>query len=168
MDTDVVIAALLCGVATTISNIPVDACARFSQGNFNRFRGDSACFLAHFSGGCLFIYISAAWARFIVATIDLKGYFGRLVDSKYMRKMGAWSYSVYLFHWLVFMHLQTRFQNGALAMLAAIVISSLIGAAAYRYLEMPLERMRHRLQARFLARGEAGQRVGILKRTPRA
>lgn len=113
-----------------------------------------------------FVYISAAWALFIVATIDLKGFFGRLVDSKIMRKMGAWSYSIYLFHWLVFMHLQTRFQNSALATLAAIGISILVGAAAYRYLEMPFERFRHRLQARFLASDDV-QRAGSLKRTPR-
>lgn len=115
-----------------------------------------------------FVYISAAWALFIIATIDLNGVFGRLVNSTFMRKMGAWSYSVYLFHWLVFMHLQTKFQGSALAMISAVVISILVGAAAYRYLEMPLERFRHRLQARFLARGEQPQGIGALKRTPRA
>ncbi len=114
-----------------------------------------------------FVYISAAWALFIIATIDLKGYFGRLLNSGFMKRMGAWSYSIYLFHWLVFMHLQTRFQNSVLAMLAAIGISILVGAAAYRYLEMPLERMRHRLQARLLASGEQHQHFEPLSRTPR-
>ncbi|WP_313064768.1 acyltransferase family protein [Achromobacter animicus] len=101
-----------------------------------------------------FVYISAAWVLFIIATIDIKGIFGRLVNSKVMQKLGTWSYSIYLFHWLVFMHLQTRFQNSIVAMLAAIGISILVGAAIYHLLELPLERIRHRLQGRFLARGD--------------
>jgi peptidoglycan/LPS O-acetylase OafA/YrhL len=77
-----------------------------------------------------FVFIGAAWALFIIATIDLKGYFGSLVNSRFMRQMGAWSYSIYLFHWLVYMHSLALYPRNELAMLSAIIMSILIGAAA--------------------------------------
>lgn len=93
-----------------------------------------------------FIYISAAWALFIVATVDGKGVFGRLATRPYMRKMGAWSYSIYLFHGLVLVEIADRFPNNALAMLIGIVAAVAVGAASFYAIEQPIERYRQKVQ----------------------
>ncbi|WP_447920515.1 acyltransferase family protein [Achromobacter aegrifaciens] len=93
-----------------------------------------------------FVYISAAWAIFIVATIDGKGVFGRLVRREFMRKLGAWSYSLYLFHGLVLVEIADRFPNNIFAMLAGIAVAVAVGAASFYVIESPIERYRQMLQ----------------------
>lgn len=99
-----------------------------------------------------FVYISAAWAIFIVATIDGKGIFGRLVTSRIMRKLGAWSYSLYLFHGLVLVEIADRFPNNIFAMLVGIAAAIAVGAASFYAIEFPIERYRQRLQRAISAR----------------
>lgn len=106
-----------------------------------------------------FVYISAAWAVFIVATIDGKGIFGRLVTSRFMRKLGAWSYSLYLFHGLVLVEIADRFPNNVVAMLAGIVAAIAVGAASYYAIELPIERYRQKLQRGISARVTSARAV---------
>lgn len=99
-----------------------------------------------------FVYISAAWSLFIIATVDGKGIFGRLVTRPFMRKLGAWSYSLYLFHGLVLVEIADRFPNNIFAMFVGIGAAIAVGAASFYAIEFPIERYRQRLQREISAR----------------
>lgn len=99
-----------------------------------------------------FVYISAAWALFIIATIDGKGLFGSLVTRASMRRIGAWSYSIYLFHFMIFVALSSRYPDSVYAMLAAIAASIVIGAASFNVIERNIEKIRPAAQSWVLGR----------------
>lgn len=94
-----------------------------------------------------FLYISLIWTVFLIFLADGKGMFGTLMKSKPFRLLGAWSYSIYLIHWLIYATLSTGHQNSFFWIVSAFLGSIGIGAAIYYLVEAPIERLRHAVQA---------------------
>ena len=71
------------------------------------------------------------------------GEFGPLVSRvltvKPLTTIGDWSYSVYLWHWPIWVLLITTFNRGREVTLAAFVLSMMFGWAQYRWIEKPIQ-----------------------------
>ncbi|MCA2218208.1 acyltransferase family protein [Jidongwangia harbinensis] len=66
---------------------------------------------------------------------------GRLLDRRPMRAIGALSYSLYLWHWPLLVTAEARFgELSVTAGLAVVLFSVLPAAATYHYLENPIRR----------------------------
>ena len=70
------------------------------------------------------------------------GEFGPLVSRVLLVKpltiIGDWSYSVYLWHWPIWVLLITTFNRSGMVTLAAFVMSMVFGWAQFRWIEMPI------------------------------
>ena len=64
---------------------------------------------------------------------------GRLLGGRLMRRIGLWSYSLYLYHWPVLLLVQYyAFEPLSTAMRAAVLAATfLLGALSWRYVEQP-------------------------------
>lgn len=90
-----------------------------------------------------FVYLSLLWAIFILFLADEQGLWGRWLSSLPMQKLGQWSYSLYLIHWLVLAKLGAQHPNSWGWMLGATVLAVVAGAALHYVIEAPIEKMRH-------------------------
>lgn len=92
-----------------------------------------------------FILLSVLWTLFILFLAEGKGAVGSLMKTTFFRRVGAWSYSIYLFHWLFYQKL-SFIQHGWLFALLAVLASIGAGAVLHALIESPIERFRHSLQ----------------------
>jgi peptidoglycan/LPS O-acetylase OafA/YrhL len=95
-----------------------------------------------------FVYLSLLWGVFIVALADGKGWMGVLLQSKAMKKLGAWSFSIYLVHWYFYATFGGAHPNSFLWMFIGIVCAVAFGALMHYVIEAPIERFRHSLQSK--------------------
>lgn len=93
-----------------------------------------------------FVYFGALWAVFIVFLIDGKGVVGRFFCTAGMRRIGEWSYSIYLAHWFFIEKYYSVFPNNFAWMAFCVVISIAVGAALYYAVESPIEKLRRRIR----------------------
>lgn len=98
-----------------------------------------------------YIYIGLLWAVFVLFLIDGDGIFGRFFCSFPMRKIGSWSYSIYLVHWFFVEKLYSHFVNSIFGAILCSALSIAVGAVLYYVVESPVENFRHRI--RFRANG---------------
>lgn len=91
------------------------------------------------------LYLGLLWAIFVALLVDGQSFAGRLLSSKALTFLGTVSYSTYLIHWLIFSLLAERWPQQTPALLAAVALSVLIGAAGHYWAEVPLEHLRKRL-----------------------
>lgn len=90
-----------------------------------------------------FVFISVLWSVFLLALANGGGLLGRLLETRFFRALGAWSYSVYLIHWLVYVKLsQLPGGHGVGMAVMAAVAAMACGAVLYYAVERPLERLR--------------------------
>ncbi|OKP27671.1 acyltransferase family protein [Serratia fonticola] len=90
-----------------------------------------------------FIPFSILWGVFIYYSISAKGYFGVFIKSILMRKLGNWSFSIYLFHWLIFTKLSEHHNNSYRWIIFSFLSSILVGSISFYLIESPIERFRH-------------------------
>jgi peptidoglycan/LPS O-acetylase OafA/YrhL len=99
-----------------------------------------------------FIYIGLLWAVFIFVYCDAPGVVGRILKSRLLRLYGAWSYSIYLIHWIVYSKFFDIFGPGAMSAISAFFVSTAVGAVVYYIVEAPIERWRHLLVNKIFGR----------------
>ncbi|MDD2031066.1 acyltransferase family protein [Pseudomonas sp. 39167] len=92
-----------------------------------------------------FIFLSFLWMLFVVFLADGKGVVGRLMQTTLLKTLGAWSYSIYLIHWLFYQKL-SLVQHGWIYAFFAMLGSIGAGAFLYLVIEAPIEKFRHSLQ----------------------
>lgn len=95
-----------------------------------------------------FVYLSLLWGVFVVALADGKGWVGALLQSAIMKKLGAWSFSIYLVHWYFYIGFGARHPNSMLWMFIGIACAVIVGAFLHYVVEAPIEKFRHALQHR--------------------
>lgn len=91
------------------------------------------------------VHFSFAWAVLVYFALSSSGNINRMFSSRGLRLLGKWSFSIYLFHWLIYTQF-TKFHTGSyvyscIALLSAILVGSIVHAV----IEHPLERFRHTL-----------------------
>ena len=62
----------------------------------------------------------------------------RVLVVKPLAILGDWSYSVYLWHWPIWVLLITTFNRGLIVVTAAFVLSAMFGWAQFRWIEKPI------------------------------
>ena len=95
-----------------------------------------------------FVYFGFIWSFFIYFTLNLNGVYGGLLVNPPLISLGAWSYPIYLFHWLIYMKLIEVWPESFVAMIMAVITSIAVGATVHYFLERPIELFRKKLQRR--------------------
>lgn len=98
-----------------------------------------------------FVYLSLLWGVFVIALADGKGVVGSLMQSVIMRKLGAWSFSIYLIHWYFYITFSSAHPNSLTWMVLGISSAIFGGAALHYVIESPIEKLRHSIQRRIRA-----------------
>lgn len=93
-----------------------------------------------------FVIYSLLWAVFVIALADGKGFIGSLLQGVFLKKLGAWSYSIYLIHIFVFYVIVVGRADSIPWMVVSILVSIAVGALMFYLIESPLEKLRHRMQ----------------------
>lgn len=96
-----------------------------------------------------FILLSFFWMLFIIALAHGNGLIGTVMRSAPLRHLGAWSYSIYLIHWLFYLSVSSIGKGWAFATIA-FLLTILCGAAMFILIESPIERFRHSTQNKVL------------------
>lgn len=89
------------------------------------------------------VHFSLAWAILVYFSLSSSGNINKFFSSKALRQIGKWSFSIYLFHWLIYTQLTNHFAGSYLWATLAIFIAIATGAAIYFLIEKPIERFRH-------------------------
>ncbi|MEN4974100.1 acyltransferase [Pantoea eucalypti] len=89
------------------------------------------------------VHFSFAWTIFVYFALSSSGKINKLFRSKALMHLGKWSFSIYLFHWLVYTQLTKHFAGSYLWATLALFIAVTTGAAIYFLIEKPIEKLRH-------------------------
>lgn len=92
-----------------------------------------------------FIFVSIAWSIFILTTASSNNIYSKALKNKLITNIGKQSYSIYLFHIIIFVTIFEKFPKNIFAMIAAISIALLIGKLSYQSLEIPIENIRRKI-----------------------
>ncbi|MEH3240316.1 acyltransferase [Enterobacter roggenkampii] len=93
----------------------------------------------------MFIPIGLVWTIFVVACISGRGLLGSLLQNVIIRKVGEWSFSIYLFHFIALSTL-SQFEFGKpVSVFITILASILIGAIAFYLIESRIEKVRAKI-----------------------
>jgi peptidoglycan/LPS O-acetylase OafA/YrhL len=89
-----------------------------------------------------FILLGAMFSFFLVLNINSQGLSSLLLGNKCFSAIGTWSYSIYLFHWLIIVLLSQHYLHSVAMQMAAIFTSIMLGAFLHFSVERPLMRGR--------------------------
>ncbi|MFD2836471.1 acyltransferase family protein [Azotobacter vinelandii] len=87
------------------------------------------------------LYLGLMWACFTGLLLEGHGLAGRLLCSRPLAFLGIFSYSTYLFHWLILMTLAGHWPGHMATFLIGIFLSIAAGAAGHYLAERPLEKL---------------------------
>lgn len=96
-----------------------------------------------------FVYFGLLWAFFIVFTVQGIGFWGKILSRSFFQMIGKWSYSIYLFHWLIYMKYIHIWPNQIWAMAVAFISAIFVGGLVYYFVEKPIEHLRRYVNAHF-------------------
>ncbi len=96
-----------------------------------------------------YLFISLVWTVFIYSQINSKSPLQSLLVSRPMTRLGMYSYSIYLIHWLILNKLASSYPEQAATIVAIIFLSILVGFLMYTYIEKPLLSARKYIQTKF-------------------
>lgn len=105
-----------------------------------------------------FIYFGFLWAFFLALILNGKGLFGRCFAHPLMRRIGAWSYPIYLFHWLIYVKLIASWPENFPVMLMGIIGTICTGAVVHYFVESPIESFRKKFQDRVIGYSSQSER----------
>jgi peptidoglycan/LPS O-acetylase OafA/YrhL len=94
------------------------------------------------------VHFSFAWAILVYFALSSSGKINRIFCSSVLRQIGKWSFSIYLFHWLIYTQLTNHFAGSHLWAILALLIAVITGGVIYSFIEKPIEKFRHRLMHR--------------------
>ncbi|MGC0835153.1 acyltransferase family protein [Pantoea agglomerans] len=94
------------------------------------------------------VHFSLAWTVFLYFSLSSSGKINKLFSSKALRQLGKWSFSIYLFHWIIYTQITNHFAGSVMWATLSLFIAITTGAAVYFIIEKPIERFRHLIMKR--------------------
>ena len=93
-----------------------------------------------------YIPLGLLWCVIIYYSCFDYGFFSKIFSGQFLTKIGNYSFSIYLFHWFIFIELANRYPESVSVMLIAIVIAACCGWLTFKFIENPIETLRHTIQ----------------------
>ncbi|HZX51474.1 MAG TPA: acyltransferase [Pseudomonas sp.] len=92
--------------------------------------------------------LSILWCAFILLFVGGSGTIGELLQHKWIVLVGAWSYPIYLFHFLILVVTAKFFPGNLPAAAGAFIASIIVGGLVHKWVEFPLNKLRTRTTER--------------------
>jgi peptidoglycan/LPS O-acetylase OafA/YrhL len=89
-----------------------------------------------------FIYIGFAWSIFVVVLIEGEHRAAWFLKSAALQKLGEYSFSIYLIHWIVMGNMKLALGDSILGFVLDIFLSVIAGIVMYYLLERPIQGLR--------------------------
>lgn len=99
-----------------------------------------------------YVALSLILAVFMLALVEPVGVMAVFLCSLPMKKLGEWSFSIYLIHWLVVIKFSSWHPESYPWLMLAVVASVMAGAVLYKLVERPIEKFRHAIELSILRR----------------
>ncbi|WP_260461728.1 acyltransferase family protein [Klebsiella aerogenes] len=90
------------------------------------------------------------WCGIIYFSCFDYGIFSKVLSGQFLTKIGNYSFSIYLFHWFVLIELSKHYPDSVFVMLIAIATSICCGWLVFKYVEKPIEVIRHAIQKKMV------------------
>ncbi|WP_343464093.1 acyltransferase [Pantoea sp.] len=89
------------------------------------------------------LHFAFAWAIFIWLTVHGRGIIGLAMTNKAIMLIGKWSFSIYLFHWLIYTQMLVKNTGSVIFSVLAPLSAIALGMIVYYSVELPIEKVRH-------------------------
>lgn len=96
------------------------------------------------------LHFGLAWAALIYFSLSSQTIFNKILTIKPLTYLGRWSFSIYLFHWLVYTQLLINHKESLAYSIMAPFLAILLGWIVYSLIEKPIEKSRHKLMAKLI------------------
>lgn len=94
-----------------------------------------------------FLYFAPGMALFVLVQCYGRGVFASMMKSRVMTHIGNWSFSIYLWHFLILQRMGPFNHYNTTIYIVAIIACIGLGAISYYMIEEPCERFRHKIMA---------------------
>ncbi|TCL04072.1 acyltransferase family protein [Sodalis ligni] len=88
-------------------------------------------------------HFAVAWSFFIFFALSSNGKINKIFCSQALRLLGRWSFSIYLFHWIVYTEIMKHHMESYVWAFLAFSLAIIIGGLVCSVIERPLENGRH-------------------------
>lgn len=92
-----------------------------------------------------FIPLSILWSLFIILLIDGTSSASKFVTASAMNHLGKWSFSIYLFHYGIYLKVAEYYPQNYMALSLSFIASIIAGGVSYNIIEKNIDTMRHSL-----------------------
>lgn len=89
------------------------------------------------------LHFAFLWAIFIWLTANGRGIVGLAMTNKIIMAIGKWSFSIYLFHWLIYTQMLVKNTGSVVFSILAPLSAIALGMTVYYSIEFPIEKTRH-------------------------
>ncbi|QLR42155.1 acyltransferase [Enterobacter sp. RHBSTW-00994] len=104
-----------------------------------------------------FVALSLGWSVVLMLLINGRGVWGKVMRSKVLTYLGKWSFSIYLFHYIIFVEISRNHSYSIPYAVIALASAIAVGAAFYYLVEMNLEKSRHMLMRMMSSQQQTNQ-----------
>ena len=91
------------------------------------------------------VHFAFVWSIFLFFALSSRGLINKTLCKRVFCQLGKWSFSIYLFHWLIYTQLTKHFAESYAWAIFALFLAIITGGVIYTLFEKPLELYRHRL-----------------------
>lgn len=89
------------------------------------------------------VHFSVIWSAFIFICLTSNGITNKIFSCVPFRSLGKWSFSIYLFHWIVYTKATEVYSQSLPASVIFPIVAIFVGGVSFYMFEMPIEKIRH-------------------------
>ncbi|MGC0983477.1 acyltransferase [Pantoea agglomerans] len=100
------------------------------------------------------LHFAFLWSIFIWLTVNGRGIVGSAMTNKVIMAIGKWSFSIYLFHWLIYTQMLIKNTGSVVFSILAPLSAIALGMAVYYTIEFPIEKTRHLIMRKIVRKNQ--------------